>query len=503
MIGPFDKRLHAHAVDELHGAAGPGRKTNAEDGADIGLSHSGEHVFTQTACRFHGLPVQQAVFQIGDVPAGVRFFKQRFEFWPEELLGALRGRVLVEAGATGAARPLVLFHHVGHQQLAGAGDVSLALGLEVGTGLFHHMQAQTQGGLVQHRQRPDRHAALDSGVFYDCGWNALAQHGRTLHHKSAKHAAGKEAACIVHHDRDLAYGLYIVKSAGHRFVTGLFAANDLHQFHFVHRTEEMDADEFFGRGAGRGQATDGQGGGVGSKEAARGEQGLGLVRDTGLELAVLEHGLDDQVTTLQIVHLVGGLDAIEHLHLIECRHAALVNARLCQSGAVGFAGVGLLRRHVFEYGRDALAGLRERNARAHHAGTQHTHHGGFEAGDIGGARLAALDGVYVEEEGVDHGAGVAAGHELGEVTALDPQGGRQVHLQPLHHTGQDRFRGRVQAAGPLFDHGRCHHQHVGQRRVGRQAAGHLVALGFPGVLGIGVGDNPGQRPRAHLGRGVV
>ena len=44
-ISSLDKGVDAHALDELHGPARPGRKTNAEDGADIGVMHSGEHVF--------------------------------------------------------------------------------------------------------------------------------------------------------------------------------------------------------------------------------------------------------------------------------------------------------------------------------------------------------------------------------------------------------------------------------------------------------------------------
>src|SRR6218665_57705 len=41
--------LDAGAVDELHGPAGPGRKTDAEDRADVGVGHAGEHAFGQAA----------------------------------------------------------------------------------------------------------------------------------------------------------------------------------------------------------------------------------------------------------------------------------------------------------------------------------------------------------------------------------------------------------------------------------------------------------------------
>src|SRR5512140_387946 len=60
--------VDAGAVDELQGAAGPGRKADAEDRADIGVVHRGEHVLRQATRRFHGLTVQQAVLQFGHVP---------------------------------------------------------------------------------------------------------------------------------------------------------------------------------------------------------------------------------------------------------------------------------------------------------------------------------------------------------------------------------------------------------------------------------------------------
>jgi hypothetical protein len=176
---------------------------------------------------------------------------------------------------------------------------------EVGAGLVQHVHAQRECGFVQHGQRAHGHAGLDAGVLDGGGRNAFAQHGRAFHHKGAEGAAGVEAARVVDHDGDLAQGLHIVKGAGHGFVVGLLAADDLDQLHLVDRAEEVDADELLGPVAGRGQAGDRQGRGVGGEEAAGRQQRLGLLRDLGLEVAALEHGFDDELAAGQVCGLAG------------------------------------------------------------------------------------------------------------------------------------------------------------------------------------------------------
>ena len=41
------KYLDAYAIDELHGAASPGWKANAKDGANVGVMHAGQHTLGQ------------------------------------------------------------------------------------------------------------------------------------------------------------------------------------------------------------------------------------------------------------------------------------------------------------------------------------------------------------------------------------------------------------------------------------------------------------------------
>src|SRR6218665_3904755 len=58
------ERLDAGAVDDLRAPAGPGRKTDAEDRADVGVGHAGEHAFGQAARGLDGLAVEQAVLNL-------------------------------------------------------------------------------------------------------------------------------------------------------------------------------------------------------------------------------------------------------------------------------------------------------------------------------------------------------------------------------------------------------------------------------------------------------
>ena len=458
--------------------------------------HAGEHVLGQAARGLDRLPVEQAVLDVLHGPADARLLEQRLELGPQVFL--LAGRVVVEAAAGRAAVALELLDHALDQQLARRGLVGLAFGGKVGPGLVQHVDGQRQRGLVQHRQRAHRQADLHGGVLDHRRRNALAQHGRAFHHVRAEGAAGVEAPRIVHHDRQLAQRLHVVVGACHGLVVGLPAADDLHQLHLVHRAEEVDADKLLRPAAGLGQPADGQGGGVAGKEAALGQHGFGFLRDLRLQLALLEHGLDDEIAPLQRGCVGGGRDAVQQRLLVMRVHAALFDPRLRDLAAVGLAVLGLLRRHILQHRGDAATGLRVGDAGTHHAGAQDAHLLRLEARDVPGPRLAGLDGVQVEEEGVDHVLRHRPGHQAGEVTAFDARGGVVVHLRAFRHGGQRGLRGRVAPARLHLQHGRRHGQRTGDLRVGRRAAGHPVILGIPQMLGLRVLGDPGQGARAQV-----
>ncbi len=56
--------------------------------------------------------------------------------------------------------------------------------------------------------------------------------------------------------------------------------------------------------------------------------------------------------------------------------------------------------------------------------------GGLPALDALRAQRAGVDGLEVEEEGLDHVLGLLDDHEVGEVAALDARGGVEVDCAP-------------------------------------------------------------------------
>ena len=254
----------------------------------------------------------------------------------------------------------------------------------------------------------------------------------------------------------------------------------------------MDADKLLGPAAGRGQTADGQGGGVAGKEAAGCQLRLGFLRHLGLEVAAFEDGFDDEVAARQVGRAGGGRDAGQQCLLRLGRHAALVHAGLRELGAVGLAGLGLLRAHVLEHRGDAPAGLGPGDARAHHARAQDADPLWLVAWGRAGARLAALDRVHVEEERVDHVARHGAGHQAGEVAAFDAQGGVVVHHGAFDHGSQCRLGRGVAAARGLLEHGGRDGEGACNLGVGGCAAGHLVVLVVPQLHRVRVGGDVGQ-----------
>ncbi|MCY1170416.1 hypothetical protein D9M73_104860 [compost metagenome] len=367
-VGAAQKGLDARAVDELHGAAGPGRKADTEDGADIGVMHAGQHTFGEAACGFNSLAVKQAVLDLLNVPGCIGFLEQLAQLGPELFFAA--GRVVVKTATARTAGAFQFLDHAFHQQLAGCGCECFTFGGEVGARLVEHMHAECESGFVQHRQRSHGHAGLHGGVLDHGCRNAFAQQGRALHHKSAKGAAGVKTARVVDHDGHLAQRLHIIEGACHGFVVGGLAADDLHEFHLVHGAEEMNAHEFLGMCTGLCQARDRQRGGIAGKKSTRSQLRFGLACDLGLEFAAFEHRFNDELATREVAGISGGGDALQQRLLCGGIHAALVHPRLREFLAVGLAGFGFLAAHILEHGGDAPAGLGPGNARAHHARTE-------------------------------------------------------------------------------------------------------------------------------------
>ena len=101
---------------------------------------------------------------------------------------------------------------------------------------------------------------------------------------------------------DLADRLHVVEGARHGLVVGLLAADDLDQLHLVAPGEKKwRPTKFSGRALALARPLIGSVEVLRREQAARREHRLGLLRDLRLQLAVLEHRLDDQVAAVQVV----------------------------------------------------------------------------------------------------------------------------------------------------------------------------------------------------------
>ena len=133
----------------------------------------------------------------------------------------------------------------------------------------------------------------------------------------------------------------------------------------------MNANEILGVGAGLGQLGDWQRGRVGTPDASLGQAGLELFGDLVLERHVLEHRLNNEITTIEVTVLGSRGDQIQHLLCLLFGHAAALHALLQQALCVGFALLCRLLRDVLEDHLDTRHGRHIGNALPHHARAQY------------------------------------------------------------------------------------------------------------------------------------
>ena len=209
----------------------------------------------------------------------------------------------------------------------------------------------------------------------------------------------------------------------------------------------MQADKFCGPDAGLGQATDGQGRGVGGEHAARRHQGFCLLGDLRFEGAVFKHRFNHQVAAMQILQLRRGVYQRQHLRLLGLAHALLRNPLVGQLAAVVTPPLGFLQTGVSQHAGNAFHGVGISNASPHHAGAQDTHLGRFPRRKTTGSGFTCLDGIEVEEKRSDHVLGGLPHHHLGQLAALDTGGGVVINLGPLDHALQNGLCSGIQTMG--------------------------------------------------------
>ena len=344
-----------------------------------------------------------------------------------------------------------------------------------------------------HFQRPARHAGHAADIVDQGGGIALFQHRHTLGDIGAEAARGVESAAVVDDDRGLLDLHDVVQRPGDRRLAGLLAEDDLDQHHLVDGREEVDADEVLGPDAGLGQAGDRQGRGVGAEHGTGGQLGLGALRHIRLDLAVLEHGLDDQVRALDQVIVGRRGDRTQQGVKLVLGDLALGQTLLQQVGDVGLALVGVFLGAVDQDGLDPGQGLHIGNACAHHAGA--------DDGDllrIGFRHARRTDGTLVElllrqEQAADHGLGLRRHQGLDEVAGLDAQGRVHGDLNPLIDGLHQVQHGGIVPVGLFAQHGVADEETLDAGGVVGAATGLFEALVVPRLHGLAAALDPGLR----------
>ena len=262
----------------------------------------------------------------------------------------------------------------------------------------------------------------------------------------------------------------------------------------------MQADEVVRLGGGLGQLGNGDGGGVGGKDAVGHQFWFRFLGNPGFQVAVFKHGFYDQVATLQILCGGCGRDAGQYFIFLGVGHAAAADFLGQQVLGVAFAFLRVLNRNILQHHFNAAAGGGVSYAGAHHAGTQDAHFPeGFFFHTIR-ATAAGLDGVELEPEGARHVFGHLAGGQLGKVPGFNQAAVVEVHLGAFHDCCQNPLRGRVAALGFLPQHGRGDGQFLRHGWMMWGAAGEFEAFLVPGLLALGVGFNKGTGLGDHVFR---
>ena len=336
-------------------------------------------------------------------------------------------------------------------------------------------------------------------MFDQRRFHPLGHHADALVDIGDDAAVGVEEPGVVDDDRRLPDLADEIQRLGHREGAGFLPLDDLDQHHLVDGGKEVDADELLRPFRGLRQIADRQGGGVGGKDRAFGDHRLGLRGHPGLDLHILEHRLDDQVTARKCGVIRGRGDPGQHLFLLLRRHLAALHALVEQLGGMRLAAIRGLLRGVDQHDLDPGIRADIGDARAHHAGTENADLFHPLIRHVRPVR-ALLQRLLVQEQGPDHGRGGRVHQHLGEPARLDPQRGVEIDHRALIDRRQQRPGRRIDALGLAMHHGvGADEGHEAGRVIGR-AAGHLEALLVPGLDDIGIRrrQNPCLRLRQQL-----
>ena len=109
----------------------------------------------------------------------------------------------------------------------------------------------------------------------------------------------------------------------------------------------MNTNKFLRMIAGSGQSTNGQGRCVACKKTTFGKHGLRFFCDCPFDFALLKNSFNDEVASLQVLRIVGGLNQVQQSGLLFNCHAAFFQQLLCECRAVRLPLFSLFKGHIF------------------------------------------------------------------------------------------------------------------------------------------------------------
>ena len=163
----------------------------------------------------------------------------------------------------------------------------------------HDLPGEIERDLVVERQRPDRHAGHARGILDHRRRHAFEQHQMAFADVIADAAVGVEAARIVDDDRRLLDRAHEVERGRERAVAGLLPM--MISTSIIRSTGEKKwmPMKFAGRSKFSASDVIGSVDVLEAKIASGPITACGLLRRLGLDVAVLEHRLDDEIAALQ------------------------------------------------------------------------------------------------------------------------------------------------------------------------------------------------------------
>mmetsp|Transcript_28960 Transcript_28960/g.55422 ORF Transcript_28960/g.55422 Transcript_28960/m.55422 type:complete len:292 (+) Transcript_28960:488-1363(+) len=252
------------------------------------------------------------------------------------VIAALSFFVVVKEASLGLAAQAAFFNHPEGHVIRDRLRIGVAHRRHGG---FGDLRAEVQRGLVHQLNWAHREAQQLCRVVQQWTSDTFTRHHHTFVDVGDDTAVGVEEALIVHNNWRLADLTHIVERLCHCTIAGFLAFDDLHQRHFLHRGEEVDADELLFAHRGFRQAGDRQGGSVGSKNCILRDNRLNLLGHLGFHTHIFEHRFDDQVDVRQIVQVCGGIDAGQHGLFLLRRHLTALDAFIEIGLGVGFTAI--------------------------------------------------------------------------------------------------------------------------------------------------------------------